>query len=137
MILLLIEKCSYFQNKQSEILNENSISPPSNPFKRINFLYLNFYSVDESLSILENFGNLSMLVDYVYLSWDSTIDGESLSNPLFYNGGVSFFNYQFNKIHILSEDFFNNMNQIKPKDIWFELNYGISDGYFDIIKTLK
>ena len=105
-------------------------------FVKIFNLYMTFYSLEETFSILKCIKDLGMCIDFVTLAGRSWEEAELQTNPEYYLNGLVNFSYIFKELHILSDDFFKDINQIQPKSLKFSFYYNLN-GSFDIIQSLK
>ena len=106
------------------------------PFNKLFFLYLISYSYFQTLSILEDIGNIGMKIHSVNVSASNKEELEDLANPKYFNKGLSGLGITLKDTIMLTNKFFDNINWIRLKTINFEFAYGVT-GSFDIIRILK
>ena len=106
------------------------------PFYKLFFLNLTFNSYSQAMSILEDIGNIGMKIEFVCISASNKEELEDLTNPKYFNKGLSDLEIYLNDTIMLTNTFFNNINWIGLKTISFRFDYEITGG-FDIIRILK
>ena len=106
------------------------------PFYKLFFLHLTYFSYSQTMSILEDIGNIGMKIHFVDISASNKEELEDLTNPKYFNKGLSCFNISLKDTIMLTDRFFDNINRIGLKVITFWLAYGVT-GSFDIIRILK
>ena len=106
------------------------------PFNKLFFLYLISYSYSQTLSILEDIGNIGMKIHFVYIRASNKDELEDLTNPKYFNKGLSSLDITLKDTIMLTDIFFDNIKWIGLKTISFEFDYGVT-GSFDIIRILK
>ena len=60
-----------------------------NPFYKLLFLHLTFYSYSQAMSILEDIGYIGIKIWFVYISASNKEELEDLTNPKYFNKGLS------------------------------------------------
>ena len=105
-------------------------------FYKIDFLYLTYESFSNTKSILEDIGNIGMQINYLDFSVRSIEELDWLTKPEYFSKGLLRLEICFNDTIPLSDIFFDNINQIKFKEISFKFAYRVT-GSFDIIRILK
>ena len=106
------------------------------PFNKLLFLYLISYSYSQTLSILEDIGNIGIKIWFVYIKASNKEELEDLTNPKYFNKDLSNLDITLEGTIMLTDNFFDNINWIGLKTISFEIAYGVT-GSFDIIRILK
>ena len=106
------------------------------PFYKLFSLYLTFYSHFQTLSILEDIGNIGMKIWFVYIKASNKEELEDLTNPKYFSKGLSGLDITLKDTIMLTNTFFGNINWIGLKTISFKFAYGVT-GSFDTIKILK
>ena len=96
--------------KLSEEYSLDSDIIENNSFKRLYFVYLTGYEIDDALSILADIGNKGMQFNFLIVGGNNEEESEKLTNPVYYKNGLSKFKYCFKQNHILTENFINNVN---------------------------
>ena len=105
-------------------------------FYKIDFLYLIYESYSNTISILEDIGNIGIQIKYLDFSVDSIEELDCLTKPEYFSKGFAELKMYFNDTIPLSDTFFDNINQIKFKEISIEFADEVN-GSFDIIRILK
>ena len=106
------------------------------PFYKLLSINLTYNSYSQAISILEDIGNIGMKIHSVHISASNKEELEDLTNPKYFNKGLSNLRITLDDIIMLTNAFFNNINWIGLKTINFEFAYGVT-GSFDIIRILK
>ena len=106
------------------------------PFYKLLSLFLSHKSYIEAMSILKDIKNIGMHINFFHISASNKEELEDLTNPDYLNKGISSLNISLNDPIILTNTFFENVNRLSLKYIYFELNYEDA-GSFDIIRILK
>ena len=106
------------------------------PFYKLFFLNLTYYSYSQAMSILEDIGNIGMKINFVDIKVSNKEELEDLTNPKYFNKGLSNLRITLDDTIMLTNTFFNNINWIGLQTINFEFDYGVT-GSFDIIRILK
>ena len=89
--------------------------------------------VYQYLMILKIFG---IQIKFICLGVSNIEELESLTNPEYFTKGLLKIYIWFEDIIPLTDTFFDNINQIRLKEINFEFSYWVT-GSFDIIRILK
>ena len=106
------------------------------PFNKLFFLNLTSNSYSQTLSILEDIGNIGMKINFVSIKASSIEELEDLTNHKYFHKGLSNLDITLKGTIMLTNTFFDNINWIGLKAISFEFDYGVA-GSFDIIRILK
>ena len=106
------------------------------PFYKLFTLYLGYYSYSQAISILEDIGNIGMKIHSVHISASNKEELEDLTNPKYFNKGLSNLRITLDDTIMFTNAFFDNINWIGLQTINFEFAYGVT-GSFDIIRILK
>ena len=106
------------------------------PFYKVDFLYLTYESYSNTKSILEDIGNIGMQINYIYFSVRSIKELDWLTKPEYFSKGLLGLEIRLKDTIPLSDIFFDNINQIKFKEISFKFAYQVT-GSFDIIRIFK
>ena len=106
------------------------------PFYKLFFLYLTYNSYSQTLSILEDIGNIGMKIKFINISASNKEELEDLTNPKYFNKGLSNLDITLKDTIMLTDNFFDNIKWIGLKTISFEFDDGVT-GSFDIIRILK
>ena len=105
------------------------------PFYKINYLYLGT-SFSQTMSILEDIKNVGMQISFLTFSVSNKEELEGLTNPEYLSNTVSELRILFKDTIMLTDVFFENINQIKLKDIDLCFVNKVT-GSFDIIRIFK
>ena len=105
------------------------------PFYKIKYLYLGT-SFSQTLSILEDIKNVGMKISMLCLNVSNKEELEGLTNPAYLSNTVSELRILFKDTIMLTDAFFENINQIKLKDINLCFVNKVT-GSFDIIRIFK
>ena len=108
------------------------------PFYKLFSLHLDKDSYSQAISILEDIRNIGMKINCSFISASNEEELEDLTNPKYFNKGLSYLRIILKDTIMLTNSFFNNINWIGLKTINFKFDYGVT-GSFDIIiiRTLK
>ena len=106
------------------------------PFYKLFSLYLTYNSYSQTLSILEDIGNIGMKIHFVHISASNKEELEDLTNPKYFHKGLSILRITLDDTIMLTNTFFDNINWIGLKTIIFEFDDEVT-GSFDIIRILK
>ena len=104
------------------------------PFYKVFLLLLTYTSYSNTISILEDIGNIGIQIKYLYFSVHSIEELDWLTKPEYFSKGLSNIKICFNDTIPLSDTFFDNINRIKMKKINFDSKV---NGSIDIIRILK
>ena len=107
-----------------------------NPFYKIFFLSLSHKTYSQTMSILKDIKEIRMQISNLYLSVSNFEELEDLIKPEYISNIVSKLGISFKDTIMLTDTFFENINQIWLKDIDFRFAYKVT-GSFDIIRILK
>ena len=108
-----------------------------NPFYKLFSLFLTYNSYSEAMSILEDIGNIGMKICFVNISASNKEELEDLTNPKYFNKGLSGLEIYLNDTIMLTDTFFDNINQIEFKTISLGFAYGVTGSFDIIIRILK
>ena len=138
-----------FDNEDSFIVDETKFCLPklkkvpieqtnntSDLIQNISFLSLEYFEFAQWISILDDFGKLSLYIYYILLSGNSSEELESFMNPNYYPKGVNTLSYSFKTSHDISDKTFENINKINPSDLIFTVKIGVNMSH-DYIKLLS
>ena len=106
------------------------------PFYKVNSLYLNYESYSNTKSILEDIWDIGIQINYWDFSVHNTEELDCLTKPEYFSKGLLELGLCFNDTIPLSDTFFDNINQIKMKEISIKFDDEVN-GSFDIIRILK
>ena len=106
------------------------------PFYKLFFLNLTYNSYSQTISIFEDIENIGMKIYLVNIRASNKEELEDLTNPKYFNKGLSNLRITLDDTIMLTNAFFDNINWIGLKTISFEFAYGVT-GSFDIIRILK
>ena len=121
----------YFIDKnksESNLIFEN--------FKRLDTLHIDCQESVNSIEILTEIQELELKINTVILKWSTSEESNVFTNPDFFKNGVESIQYIFRNSHELSNEFFSNINKVKPKNLSFTFDYFIK-GEHDFIRILK
>ena len=106
------------------------------PFYKIFFLSLSYKTYSQTISILKDIKETRMQISNLYLGVSNLEELEDLIKPEYISNTVSKLRIWFKDTIMLTDTFFDNINQIRLKDIDFSFDFGITAS-FDIIRILK
>ena len=106
------------------------------PFYKLDRLSLYSKSYSNAKSILEDIGNIGIQINYLYFNVHNIEELDCLTKPEYFSKGLSELEICFKDTIPLSDSFFDNINQIKMKEISIEFADEVN-GSFDIIRILK
>ena len=121
----------YFIDKnkaESNLIFEN--------FKRLNTVYIYYQESVKSIEILTEIQELELKINTVILKWSTSEESNIFTNPDFFKNGVESIQYIFKNYHELSNEFFSNINMVKPKNLSLIFDYFVR-GEHDFIRILK
>ena len=107
------------------------------PFYKLFSLHLDYNSYSQTKSILEDIGNIGMKFNFVKISASNKEELEDLTNPKYFNKGLSGLSISLKDTIMLTKYFFDNINQIEFKTISFGFSYGVTGSFDIIIRILK
>ena len=103
--------------------DKTKLIPTLEPFRRINSLSLSYFSSIDIINSLNDLRDLELQVDCVSLCINNSEESMSLTNPDYFVKGVDSFQFIIQDFNDLTDEFFKNINDIKPSKFGLKFNY--------------
>ena len=115
--------------------DKSLLNPLFESFKKIACLNLKPFKFSDAIEALEDVHNLNLQIDRIILISETLKESGDLTNPKYFRNGVNSIEYTYKDNGELTDEFFDNINDIKPKKLSLSFKYGVK-GCFDYFRIL-